>query len=142
MTDSTSEVPQFGALLAKYIVAVPESSRPRFLARLERGAADRYRAWAAALPDHAEVLLACAASEERIAIRVDALYPAIPSELAAIEDAFDAIHAQLYPGDVSWRDGVGHAARGHGVGPPGRGPSARQRQHPSRADRRCGSSLK
>ena len=87
MTDSTSDVPQFGALLGEYIGAVPQASRPRFLARLERGAADRYRGWAAALPDHAEVLLECASREEQIAIRVDALYPAIPSELAAIEEA-------------------------------------------------------
>ena len=69
MTSSPSDVPQFGALLAEYIVAVPEASRPRFLARLERGAADRYRGWAAALPDHADVLLECAASEEQIASR-------------------------------------------------------------------------
>ena len=73
MTAPSSDVPQFGALLAEYIVSVPEASRPRFLARLERGAADRYRGWAAALPDHADVLLECAASEEQIAIRVDAL---------------------------------------------------------------------
>ena len=87
MTSSPSDVPQFGALLAEYIVAVPDASRPCFLARLERGAADRYRGWAAALPDHADVLLECAASEEQIAIRVDALYAAIPADLAAIEKA-------------------------------------------------------
>ena len=87
MPVAESNVPRFGALLAQYIVAVPEASRPRFLARLERGAADRYRGWAAALPEHAQVLLECAASEEQIAIRVDALYAAIPEELAAIEEA-------------------------------------------------------
>ena len=78
---------RFGALLAESIGAVPEASRPRFLARLERGAADRYRGWAAALPEHAEALLECAASEEEIAIRVDALYAAIPEDLASIEAA-------------------------------------------------------
>ena len=90
MPIAETETPQFGALLAQYIVAVPEASRPRFLARLERGAADRYRGWAAALPEHAQVLLDCAASEEQIAIRVDALYAAIPEELAAIEKALPA----------------------------------------------------
>ena len=81
------EPPNFGALLADYIGSVPDASRPRFLARLERGAADRYRGWAAALPEHAETLLSCAASEEEIAIRVDRLYDVIPEDLAAIEKA-------------------------------------------------------
>jgi hypothetical protein len=84
---STPEPPNFGELLAEYILSVPEASRPRFLARLERGAADRYRAWAAELPAHADLLLDCAASEEQIAIRADAIYAAIPEDLAAIEAA-------------------------------------------------------
>lgn len=83
----TSDAPNFGKLLGPYIAQVPAASIPRFLARLERGAADRYRAWAAALPAHAEMLLTCAASEEQIAIRADALYPVIPEDLAAIEAA-------------------------------------------------------
>ena len=83
----TVDVPNFGELLGPYIGRVPPASIPRFLARLERGAADRYRGWAAALPDHAELLLSCAASEEQIAIRADALYPAEPADLAAIEEA-------------------------------------------------------
>ena len=89
MTASSSslEIPNFGQLLAQYIVSVPEASRPRFLARLERGAADRYRSWAAALPDHADELLECAASEDEIAIRVESLYAAIPEDLAKIEAA-------------------------------------------------------
>lgn len=88
MTDSkTLEAPNFGALLGPYIGQVPPTSVPTFLARLERGASDRYRAWAAALPEHAEVLLSCAASEEQIAIRADALFPPEPSGLAAIEEA-------------------------------------------------------
>ena len=86
-TQTTPEPPNFGALLAEYITAVPEASIPRFLARLERGAADRYRGWAAALPAHAELLLECAASEEQIAIRAEALYAPIPEDLASIEAA-------------------------------------------------------
>jgi len=86
-TPNPVDVPNFGALLGRYIGQVPPASVPRFLARLERGAADRYRAWAAALPDHAELLLSCAASEEQIAIRAEAIYPAIPEDLAAIEEA-------------------------------------------------------
>ena len=87
MADSqTLDVPNFGALLGSYIGQVPAASVPRFLARLERGAADRYRGWAAALPEHAELLLACAASEEQIAIRAEAIFPAIPEDLASIEE--------------------------------------------------------
>jgi hypothetical protein len=81
------DVPNFGELLGRYIVRVPAASVPRFLARLERGAADRYRAWAADLPEHAELLLSCAASEEQIAIRAEALYEVVPKDLAAIEEA-------------------------------------------------------
>ena len=90
------EAPQFGAILAEYIGSVPEASRPRFLARLERGAADRYRAWAAALPEHAELLLECAASEEQIAIRAEALYAVIPQDLAAIEKALPPAKETYY----------------------------------------------
>lgn len=92
----TIEAPSFGALLGEYIGSVPEASRPRFLARLERGAADRYRGWAAQLPEHAETLLACAASEEQIAIRVDALYPVIGEHLAAIEAALPPAKAAYF----------------------------------------------
>ena len=79
------QVPNFGELLGPYLSRVPAASIPRFLARLERGAADRYRGWAAALPDHAELLLSCAASEEQIAIRADVLFPVVAADLAAIE---------------------------------------------------------
>ncbi len=83
----TTEAPNFAQLLARYIGMVPPASVPRLLARLERGAADRYRGWAAALPEHADVLLGCAASEEQIAIRAEAVFPAIPEDLASIEEA-------------------------------------------------------
>ena len=84
-TPNPDDAPNFAVLLGPYIGQVPVASVPRLLARLERGAADRYRGWAAALPEHAEVLLECAASEEQIAIRAEAIFPAIPHELAAIE---------------------------------------------------------
>lgn len=92
----TLEAPNFGALLAGFIASVPAASQPRFLARLERGAADRYRGWAAALPAHAEALLVCAAAEEEIAIRVDALYAVVPEDLAAIEAALPDAQATYY----------------------------------------------
>ncbi len=67
-------IPNFGALLAPYIAQVPESARPRFLAMLERGAAERYRMWAEALPQQASGLLACAAREDEIADRIEQLF--------------------------------------------------------------------
>lgn len=82
------EVPDFGALLAPYIGAVPEAAVPAFLARLERTAAARYRMWAESFPDHAEGLLACAAREDDIADRVERIYPTDdPAHIAAMEAA-------------------------------------------------------
>ncbi len=69
------EVPQFGSLLRDHIRSVPPAAQPAFLAGLERSAAERYRRWAEQLPDHADVLLTCAASEDRIADIVVALFP-------------------------------------------------------------------
>ncbi len=68
------QIPNFGQLLAPFIGQVPPSIMPRFLALLERGAADRYREWAAMLPAHADVLLLCAASEDEIADRVESVF--------------------------------------------------------------------
>lgn len=82
------EIPNFGALLAPYIGQVPPEATPRFLALLERSAAARYREWAEALPEHAELLLACSSSEDEIADRIDGAFPIDPS-LA------DQLHAPL-----------------------------------------------
>ncbi len=97
--------PDFGALLAPHIEAVPDEALPAFLARLERTAADRYRMWADALPEHAGGLLACAAREDEIADRVERVYPATaPDQVAAIDgaitpakDTYYAVFAGLTP---------------------------------------------
>ena len=103
------EVPQFGVLLRDHIQSVPPEAQPAFLAGLERSAADRYRIWAQQLPDHADALLGCAASEDRIADIVSGLFPiddrtqaevdaALPAAIAAYYDVF-APHSprdQLY----------------------------------------------
>lgn len=72
---SEIEAPNFAILLGPFIGEVPEDGRPRFLALLERGAAERYRGWARELPEHAETLRACADREDEIADRVEALFP-------------------------------------------------------------------
>ena len=85
---SELEIPAFGALLAPYISQVPPEAIPRFLALLERGAAQRYREWAEMVPEHREVLLSCAYSEDEIADRIEAAFTIDPS-------LHDALHAPL-----------------------------------------------
>jgi hypothetical protein len=85
---SALQIPSFGQLLSPFISRVPPPAMPRFLALLERGAADRYRYWADVLPDHADVLLICAVSEDEIAARVEAIFP--------LDDSMrDALHEPL-----------------------------------------------
>jgi hypothetical protein len=67
--------PDFAELLAPCIAQVPADAFPRFLALLERGAAQRYRGWARAIPEHVEVLMACAVREEKIAAIVEGSWP-------------------------------------------------------------------
>lgn len=71
-----AEIPNFGELLAGQLGQVPPEALPYMLSQLERTAADRYRVWADAVPEHREGLLACAAREDDIADRVEALFPA------------------------------------------------------------------
>ena len=99
---SQLEIPRFGALLAPFISQVPPEVMPRFLALLERGAADRYREWATMLPPHADVLMSCASSEDTIADEIeaafaldpslrDAVHSPLPGAVAAYRDAFDGL---------------------------------------------------
>ncbi len=92
-------IPRFGELLAPYISRVPDGTRPRFLALLERGAAERYRMWAAELPEHAAVLLECSRAEDEIADRIEGafaldealrteLYEPLPEATRTYYDAF------------------------------------------------------
>ncbi len=90
------EVPQFGALLRDHIQSVPAEAQPAFLAGLERSAAARYRGWAEQLPDHADELLACAASEDRIADIVTGLFPIGDGLQARVDEALPAAVALYY----------------------------------------------
>ena len=81
-----ADIPNFGELLAPQLAAVPGAALPGFLARLERGAAQRYREWAEHYDEDARaVLLACAGREDEIADRVDRLFPLAPGDLSAVE---------------------------------------------------------
>lgn len=84
---STVTAPDFATLLAGHIGSVPEAAVPAFLARLERTAANRYRMWAEAVPEHAQGLLRCAAREDDIADRVEQLFPATAPELVSAMDS-------------------------------------------------------
>ena len=80
----TTDAPNFGLLLAPVLTRVDDASRPRFLALLERTAADRYRQWAVDDPEHGEVLLACARREDEIADRIEAVFPVPETKLAEL----------------------------------------------------------
>jgi hypothetical protein len=99
------EIPDFGALLRPFIGQVPEQARPRFLALLERGAAERYRYWAGVLPEHGETLGFCAAAEDEIADRVEAMFeldPALADELTAPLPAATAAYYEVFVGMDVW----------------------------------------
>ncbi len=91
-----TEAPDFRLLLAPFIEKIPESSRPAFLAALERGAADRYRGWAEASLANASGLLACADREDEIAQRVDKLFPADAEGRASIESTIPEARIAYY----------------------------------------------
>ena len=93
---SPTGIPNFAVLLTPFIEAVPDASRPAFLAALERGAAERYREWAAQAPDQAPGLLACAEREDEIAHRVDGLFPADADGRAKIEQAIPGARTAYY----------------------------------------------
>jgi hypothetical protein len=97
-----SELPDLGARVLPLIRALPAATQPRLLAQLERAAADRYEAWAAACPDpaRAQGLRACALRERDVAQRAEALFAAQPDEqrhfrdtLPRIADEFEAAMA-------------------------------------------------
>lgn len=69
------EIPRFGELLAEHLGGVPQEAYPYLLSQLERTAAARYREWAAQVPGYGAGLLECAAREDEIADRAEALFP-------------------------------------------------------------------
>lgn len=92
----TTESPNFGLLLAPILGQVDTAARPRFLALLERTAADRYRHWADLLPAHAASLLECASREDEIADRVEAAFPIDESKLETLKALIPAARDLYY----------------------------------------------
>ena len=94
MTDF--EIPNFGELLAEHRGAVPTEAYPYLVSQLERTAADRYRGWAEDVPEHAEALLACAAREDEIAVRVEAMFPPSDEHRRLVATIIPAAKATYY----------------------------------------------
>jgi hypothetical protein len=94
MSDVT--IPNFGELLAEHLGKMPAETLPYMLSQLERTAADRYRGWAEAVPQHREGLLACADREDEIADRVEAMFPPSDAGRALVADTIPAARATYY----------------------------------------------
>ena len=110
------ELPEIGVALAPVLELVPIERRPLLIALAERLAATRYREWARETGD-AE-LLACAAREEDIARRVEALYPdaaAVQRELLTAHPEVDEINRTLFAGRPL-KEQFGVQARGERLG--------------------------
>jgi hypothetical protein len=94
MTDLA--IPRFGEILGPFIARVAPETMPRFLALLERGAADRYRQWAERLPAHRDGLLRCAAREDEIADRIEGAFVLDESLRPQLEAPLDEAIAVYY----------------------------------------------
>jgi hypothetical protein len=95
------EGPSLTLLLAPFTRGLVGAEQPAFMGRLERLAAERYRAWAQQFPAHADALLACAQREERIAERAERLFPmnaAQAAKLAALLPEVRRVYASLFVG--------------------------------------------
>ena len=76
-TSAENALPSIAELITPLLLRVAATERPLLVAYAERLAAARYRSWAerVASPQQRTSLLACAAREEEIATRVEALLP-------------------------------------------------------------------
>jgi hypothetical protein len=103
MMDSRPSIPNVAEILAPLLARVPPARQPLLLAAAERMAAERYRGWAndPAYALHRASLLACAAREEEIATRVEALSPdarAVEREIVAKNPDLEEINRTVFAG--------------------------------------------
>ncbi len=89
-------IPNFGELLAEHLDAMPHEAYPYMLSQLERTAAARYRGWAEAVPEHRAGLLECAAREDEIADRVEAMFPPSDAHRDLVHSAIPAARDTYY----------------------------------------------
>jgi hypothetical protein len=93
MTDDQTTIPNVAEILAGVLRNIDPKLQPFLLAKLEKLAAQRYRAWASSHPDQSvkEGLLDCAVREDEIATRVESLEP----NASAIQDKLLSDHPEL-----------------------------------------------
>lgn len=89
-------IPDFGELLAEHLGQVPPEVLPFMLSQLERSAAARYREWAEQVPGHRQGLLECAAREDEIADRVEAMFPPTEQGRELVASLIPAARATYY----------------------------------------------
>jgi hypothetical protein len=89
----SAALPGVGEVIAPVLAQVPREQQPLLIALAERMAAERYRGWAGQVHGAADraQLLACAAREEEIAAKIEALDPAA----AAVQRDLRAKHPEL-----------------------------------------------
>jgi hypothetical protein len=97
------DLPNIAEVIAAALARVSPEHRPLLIAYAERLAADRYRGWAdeAAADATRDGLRACAAREEDIAGRVEALFPgaaAIQRDLLAANGDLLEVNRTLFAG--------------------------------------------
>ena len=117
---ASPDLPNIAASLAPVLERVLPEHRPLLIALAERMAAERYRSWAAAAeqPSARSDLLACAAREEEIAERVEALYPeaaGIQADLVAKHPGLEDLARSIF-GDRPLHEQYAIQAEGERVG--------------------------
>ena len=93
---SEIDIPNFGEILAEHLSGVSPAAYPYLLSQLERTAAARYRGWADQVPEHRDGLLSCAAREDEIADRVEAMFPPTDEARAQVADMIPAAKDAYY----------------------------------------------
>jgi len=101
--DSSTGMPDLAGIVGQILQRVAPERQPLLIAIAERLAAERYRGWADQMPDvrRKAELCACAAREEQIAGRVEALYQnaaAIQRDILAANPDFEQINRSLFAG--------------------------------------------
>lgn len=93
---SRIDIPNFAELLAEHLGGVPAEAYPYLLSQLERTAAERYRQWAEDVPSHRDGILQCAAREDEIADRVEAMFPPSAEHRALVSEIIPKAKATYY----------------------------------------------
>jgi hypothetical protein len=93
MVTTTTPLPDVQKVLGALVASVAPGERPLLVAIAERMAAERYRDWAdhVADPSTKAGLVACAAREDEIATRVEAVH----ADAAAVQGRLRAEHPEL-----------------------------------------------